>query len=284
MIAFGGNYLSSVEIFSSVTQTWTDLPPMMTERGVYPAACAVNKTRLIVCGGSNSAAGSQLSSCEMLDLTSQGLFVGWRWVPGMSTARTWTSGVLLPDNKTLLVTGGANSSTHVLSSCEKLDIAANTWSSVGNFFLGGPRHAHTSVLFNNSIVVLGGSNAADYLKTCERYDHVTNTWSVFPSFSAARHSFGAAVVLDKIYIAGGYNGTALSSVEVFNGASWSPLSPSLAQTRQLCAAVLFQNKVVVLGGSQSTIEVFDPITSTWNATFPPMRISPSRPYLAAVSQ
>ncbi len=86
IVVVGGNYLSSVEIFSSVTQTWTDLPPMTTERGVYPATCAFNKTRLIVCGGSNSAAGSPLSSCEMLDLNNPGL--RWMWVPVMSTART----------------------------------------------------------------------------------------------------------------------------------------------------------------------------------------------------
>ncbi len=202
----------------------------------------------------------------------------------MSTGRYYTSGILLPDNKTFLVTGGSynNELEGRLTSCEKLDIATNTWSTAGNLL--SPRHGHASVLFNNSAVVLGGYNNVGYLNPCEQFHSASNTWSSFPSFSIARESFGAAVVLNKIYIVGGHNGTSsLSSVEVCSGTSWSPLSPSLAQTRWQSAAVSFQNKLVILGGSQTTIEVFDPITSTWNTTFSPMKIYPSRFYLAAVS-
>ncbi len=113
---------------------------------------------------------------------------------------------------------------------------------------------------------------------------ISNSWSSFPSFSTARREFGAAVVLDKIYIAGGdSSGSALSSVEVYSGTSWSFLPSSLAQTRRYCAAVAFQNKLVVLGGDRTAIEVFDPVTSTWNATFPAMKTSPSRTQPAAVS-
>ena len=144
---------------------------------------------------------------------------------------------------------------------------------------------NTGPHFNNTVVMLGGFNTGNHLNTCEQYNPVSNTWSSFPSFSSARRGFGAAVVLNRIYIAGGssYSGISLSSIEVYNGTSWSPLSPSLAQPRSGCAAVAFQNKLVVLGGDGTTIEVFDPVTSTWNTTFPPMKISPTRSYLAAVS-
>ncbi len=218
----------------------------------------------------------------MLDLTSQGLLAGWKSTPDMSTARQYTSGILLPDSITFLVTGGLSASSSTLSSCERFDIAANKWSSAGNFSLGA-RYGHASVVFNNVVVVLGGANL-NYLNTCEQFNPVSNTWSTFPAFKTARSAFGAAVVLNKIYIAGGYNAssTVISSVEVYNGTSWSPLSPSLAQIRYLCAAVAFQNKLVVLG-ERSNTEVFDPITSTWNTTFPAMKITPSRTYLAAVS-
>ncbi len=163
----GASYLSSVEIFSSLTQAWTYLPNMTIGRGVYPAACAVNKTKLIACGGYNGSV--TLGSCEMLDLTSQGLVTGWKLIANMSTFRYWTSGVLLPDNKTFLVTGGYDGG-NVLSSCEKLDIATNTWSSVGNLSLGR-RGYHTSVLFNNTVVVIGGYPGGSVRhKTCEQFD------------------------------------------------------------------------------------------------------------------
>ncbi len=131
------------------------------------------------------------------------------------------------------------------------------------------------------MILFGGYNSV-HLNTCEQFDSLTNTWSSFPSFWTARYLFGAAVVLNKIYIAGGEPST--SPVEVYSGgSSWSPLSSSLAQARQHCAAVAFQNKLVVLGGDRTTIEVFDPATSTWSTTFPPMKISPSRYDLATVS-
>jgi hypothetical protein len=94
--------------------------------------------------------------------------------------------------------------------------------------------AHASVLFfNNVVVVLGGQNAAVVLgvgpyNTCEQYNSASNTWSQFPSFSTARFGFGAAVVLNKIYIAGRSPAASLSSVEVYNGTSWSPLSLPLS--------------------------------------------------------
>ena len=99
----------------------------------------------------------------------------------MNIVRSFTSGILLPDSDTFLVTGGYDGNH--LSSCEKLDIAANTWSSAGNFSLG-PREGHASVLFNNSVVVLGGSMVdGSGTNTCEQYDHVSDTWSsTFPSF------------------------------------------------------------------------------------------------------
>jgi N-acetylneuraminic acid mutarotase len=201
----------------------------------------------------------------------------------MITPRGYASfNLIQPENKTLLAAGGFYNGSYHLSSCEKLDIAAHTWSSARNLL--GPRRSHCSVLFNNNIVVMGGDNAGTSLNTCEQYDAASNTWSSFPRFSAARAEFGAAVVFDKIYAAGGHNGAILSSVEVYNGSSWSLLPSLLTQARYGCVAVAFQNKLIVLGGNGiTTIEVFDPVTSTWNTTFPPMKISPSRFQFAAVS-
>jgi hypothetical protein len=254
---------------------------MTTQHGQYPAACAVNKTKLIVCGGYNLA-GSPLSSCEMLDLTN--VLAGWRSIAEMLSVRGETSGILLPDNKTFLVTGGVNASR--LLSCEKLDIVSNTWSSAGNLL--GSRDGHASVFFNNSVVVLGGANVGNSLNTCKQFNSTSNAWSIFPSFSTARYYFGAAVVLNKIYIAGGFSASlstqALSSVEVFNGTSWSSLPSSLSIARESAEAVAFQNKFAVMGGNRTVIEVYDPITSTWNTTFiPAMKIYPLRRSFAAVS-
>ncbi len=126
------------------------------------------------------------------------------------------------------------------------------------------------------------------LKSCEQYNATSNTWSEFPSMINARYDHGVAVVLGKIYVAGGGNyflDVAITLVEVFNGTTWAELTSSpIAQPRFWCQAVSFQNKLVVLGGNDTTIEVFDPVRSTWNTTFPPMQLAPLfRVSLGAVS-
>ncbi len=270
----GSTYLSSGEIFSSISQVWTPLPNMTTKRGDIPIAFVVNKTNAIVCGGSNDG-NNGLSSCETLALTN--LTGGWKLIASMSAPRIFSSGAFLADNDTFLVTG---------STCEKFATGSSTWSSASNLSLGS-RVYHSSILFTSYVIVMGGQDTTGAtLNTCEKYDDVLNTWSSFPSFSTAREIFGAAVMHDIIYIAGGWNGgtSAFSSVEVYNGTTWSFLPSSLAQTRSGCVAFGFQDRVVVLGGfSRTTIEVFDPITSTWNTTFPAMKTSPSRRYLTAIS-
>jgi hypothetical protein len=254
-------------------------------RGLSPALVRVvneTVTKLFVCGGSAIASiSSGLMSCEMLDMASQ--TADWILIANMSTARSYTSGTLLPDNHTFIIVGGYDFEGP-LASCEKFDSGVNMWSNAASLSLY-PRYAHSSVLFNNMVITMGGVDIqANILNSCEQYNPISNAWSNFPFFSAARFYFAAATVLDQIYIAGGdgfYGPT--SSVEVFSGTSWSLLSSRLAQNRDYCAAVAFQNKFVVIGGSSTTIEVFDPVTSTWNTTFPPMTIAPARADLAVVS-
>jgi hypothetical protein len=124
-----------------------------------------------------------------------------------SSTRGYASAIVLPD-KTLLMIGGFNprDPQGYLTSCEKLDIAANTWSSAGNLRVG--RSGPCSVLYNNVVVVIGGLYYVDRLatfpKSCEQYDPISDSWSDFPPLVTGRDSFGAAVVLDKIYVAGGY--------------------------------------------------------------------------------
>jgi hypothetical protein len=281
--------LGTAEMLNSTSQTWTSLPNMTTRRTWSPSSSVVNKTKILACGGShmNDGLGGDLNSCEMLDLAN--LTLGWSsLIANMSIPRCWTSGTLLPDGKTFLMIAGASSGVSV-SSCEKLDVASNTWSSAASLTLG-VRQAHCSVLYKNIVIVIGGSNGTKALNSCEQYSVDSDTWSSFPSLSIARSQFGAAVVLGKIYVVGGYTlqggeslPIGLNSVEVFDGASWLLLSSSLTQPRIACAAVVYQNKLVVLGGNSSAVEVYDPVTSAWNTTFLTMPIEPFRFHLIALS-
>jgi hypothetical protein len=78
----------------------------------------------------------------------------------MTTARNSARGALLLDHDIFIVVGGFGNGAR-LSSCEKLDVAMNKWSSAANLSLG-VRSTHASVLFNNKVIVLGGHNGSTY--------------------------------------------------------------------------------------------------------------------------
>jgi len=287
IVALGGrdpfnSRLDSVEMFNATAQAWRALPSMIIARAEYLAACPVNGSVIVACGGLSSGFNSWLNSCEILDLKKQD---GWKMIASMKAIRGYASGTILPDKKSFLMIGGYDGNV-IISSCEKLDILSNAWSYVAN--LSDVRDLHSSVLYNNTVVAISGRATESIVhKSCEQYDPTTNTWSAFPSVLTGRHSFGAAVVLGKIYIAGGIveAGFSVASVEVFDGVSWMLLASSpMTRDRWQHTAVVFQNKLVVLGGSDvTTIEVFDPASNSWNASFPAMTVPAGRIRLTAVS-
>lgn len=238
------------------------IPPMMCIRGFSPAIAHLPRTNAIIVAGGGYQ-GAFLSSTERLDLTT----MTWSLQPGMHIARCSTAGVCLTDGTTFLVCGGNND--NVLPSCEKFDSTTNTWSPVADMLAF--RKQHSIVLYRGIPIVLGGVYLTD-LNTCEQYD--SDKWVPFPSFNVPRRDFGAAVVLDKIYITGGGGRPVqMSSVEVYDGASWSILSTELPYgPRSGHAALCFQDKLVVLGGDHSEIDVYDPIDKTWINSLDPLPV------------
>lgn len=101
----------------------------------------------------------------------------------------------------------------------------------------------------------------------EAYDPTTNTWSAAPQMSlGARASHAAAVAgsTPKLYVLGGStSGNAtVSTVEAFDGATWSQVA-SLSGPRRLLGAAALNGIVYVVGGRDdngntlSTVEAFN---------------------------
>jgi hypothetical protein len=291
MIALGGesysSYLKSAEIFDAETQSWTSLPPLLHFRTWGLVSYLVNRSRVFACGGFETFQneGIMSASCETLNLSNQQ--AGWKMMAPMIYPHVSAAGVLLPDNNTFIVTGGSSVSLmHNL--CEKYDITKGKWSQIAN--LTTIRAYHCAVFYRNRVVVLGGYAIINFSPSCEQYDTATNKWSPFTSMKIGRSDFGATVVMDKIYVAGGWTDGdgVLSSVEFFDGTSWSLLlnTPNTIQ-RVRCAAVSFQNKLVILGGYNSPLSeaapvlMYDPLNRVWS-TLPDM-IEPFRAYVSALS-
>jgi hypothetical protein len=103
-------------------------------------------------------------------------------------------------------------------------------------------------------------------------------WRVTRPLAGRRVGQATALLPDgRVLVAGGYNGSVLSTAEVFDpaGGSWQPTG-SLTQPRNGgTAVVLSTGKVLVAGGSDGaalldTAELYDPATGTWSPAAPMM--------------
>ncbi len=70
----------------------------------------------------------------------------------MLTGHSWTAGNMLPDQKTFVIVAGYIGVE--MTTGEKLDLVTKTWSSIAP--LTPARYSHASVIYNNSLWILGG--------------------------------------------------------------------------------------------------------------------------------
>lgn len=85
------------------------------------------------------------------------------------------------------------------------------------------------------------SFSGDSLSTVEVYNPVTEQWELAEAMSILRSRVGVAVLNNKLYAFGGYNGVErLSSVEVFDPIkkTWNIVSP-MHRKRRLKFSIMF---------------------------------------------
>lgn len=126
------------------------------------------------------------------------------------------------------------------------------------------------------IFVVGGLNVhGDSLSSVECMDPTTLIWRTAPAMSMLRSRLGVAVLRNKLYAFGGYNGSErLSNVEVFNPIKkqWSFVSSMHCKRSALGATALGQ-VIYVCGGydgvtSLSSVEKYCPQGDTWTQVTP----------------
>lgn len=97
-----------------------------------------------------------------------------------------------------------------------------------------------AVYFNNRVLYCGGWGTGSIIRNiCWSYDG--NMWINNSNMTNARSQFTLNRVGDQVFAVGGWkpNGPRLSSVETYDGISWSSYRPGLPETRNAhCAAVL----------------------------------------------
>ncbi|XP_077975210.1 kelch-like protein 38 [Styela clava] len=121
----------------------------------------------------------------------------------------------------------------------------------------------TLVTFRDEIYVIGGRNRDAEV---DKYSPSVGSWSSVKPMNVGRRVSAAAVYDDRIYIAGGWNGSVLSSTEFFNPDenTWTNLT-SMTIPRFVFSLCVVNNNLFAVGNASGaySIEKYDLDKSQW---------------------
>ena len=171
---------------------------------------------------------------------------------------------------TIWVFGGMGADNRLSGQHEGYDPAIDSWKS-GEDLPVPVQHA-MSVTWQDTPVVLGGwrtDGSNSTVATDKVWRVVNSRWTELPPLLQPRAAAAAAVVGDRIIVAGGVgaDGNLVNTTEVFDGTSWKPGAP-IPTPRQMLGAASDGKIVYILGGSNgtsdlATVETYDPAADTW---------------------
>jgi subtilisin family serine protease len=199
----------------------------------------------------------------------------WAGTGSMSTERLNHTATLLANGK-VLVAGGFNGVSYFRGAeLYEYDPATGTgtWTPTGDMTTA--RLWHTATLLpNGKVLVTGGRTImGNRLRTAElfTYDPATGngTWAPADSMTGAREGHTATLLSNgKVLVAGGSDGVALSTTELYDPTppgTWTPTLPMTHFRLGHRATLLPNGKVLVSGGRNeigsflSSAELYDPL-------------------------
>ncbi|MDZ4700414.1 MAG: malectin domain-containing carbohydrate-binding protein, partial [Rhodothermales bacterium] len=159
----------------------------------------------------------------------------------------------------------------------------DTWTVGATIPAARLRGSAGAVAYNGKLYLVSGSlgghaGSAVYLPMFDQYDPATGAWTIMPNMPRGRDHFNAAIIGDKLYVAGGRAGSVGSTIpEVdvydFNAGSWSTLpvlTGNIPTPRGGTAAAVVGNDLFILGGesglqqlAHNEVEVLDTSTNSW---------------------
>ncbi|MBN1294557.1 MAG: T9SS type A sorting domain-containing protein [Candidatus Latescibacteria bacterium] len=251
-------YLSTIEEYDPVTDTWIPKADMPTAR--YGHFGGVVNGKIYAIGG---AVGDYecISTVEEYDPATD----TWTTKAPMPTARVYHASCSV-NGKIYTVGGGTRNSGSpiVLGMVEEYDPATDTWTTKAD--IPTPRWGHSVCAVNGKIYAIGG--LLDWFETytgsVEEYDPATDTWTTKTPMPATPGFHAACAVNGKIYVIGGATSRQNSlscTVEEYNPATdtWTSKFP-MPVARHDFPACTVNNKIYVLGGlafsEQRFAEVF----------------------------
>jgi hypothetical protein len=142
----------------------------------------------------------------------------WSEGPSMTVARSDAAVAVLdgPNGPEFYVIGGRTTTGQPLDVVEKFDPQTGQWSSVES--LRNDRYAASAVLFQDRILLMGGSENDGATDDVEVYVPSEDDWESFDDLESDRTGLGAVVLDGHVYAFGGASeeGTFLTSCETYD--------------------------------------------------------------------
>jgi N-acetylneuraminic acid mutarotase len=203
------------------------------------------------------------------------IFLSFLLVAKTNAGGTWEDLASMPAPRQEMATAALNGKIYVLAGYDNKGMSTdsvfvcnpstNTW--VTAHPLPRVNNHNSAAVAAGKLYSFGGLSNATHV-----YDPVNDSWTLI-AFMHTSHSATAAVGVfnDKIYVAGGVEGTA---VEVYDPAAntWTTLA-SMHVPRNHCGGGVINGKFYVVGGRGSAqaptaLEVYDPATNSWSSRAP----------------
>ncbi|MFZ0749514.1 MAG: protein kinase, partial [Pyrinomonadaceae bacterium] len=174
-------------------------------------------------------------------------------------------------------------------------ISPGTWSVKTP--LNRPRAGAAVATMNGRLYVASGNDKSGTINELDEYDPATGKWTSRAPIPTARTGVGAAGINGRLYVFGGCThnsdcriGTT-NVLEVYDPASnsWSVKSP-MPTARSLMASAVIAGKLYVAGGrgpcppcsGYDKLEIYDPVTDTWETAKAPLPTAHTSPGGAAL--
>ncbi len=233
----GSSVTNTTEVFDPSTGTVSPGPQLGTARMNHAAVLLPDQTVLVIGGQSDPACTQTLASTEIFDPQAGAFGPG----PSLGSSRSNPAVALYQDSTgawKVLVAGGASmdsGSLASLSTAESYDVATQAFSAVQAPMTQDVVGGQAALLPSGNVVIQGGytqiASGGPVVASSEVFDTTLLTFTAYAN-QTPRAEGALAAAGGDVFAIGGYDATLtpLSSVEMFDGASWTP-GPALETAR-----------------------------------------------------
>jgi N-acetylneuraminic acid mutarotase len=207
----GSTYTASAQIVDVSTRTWLAAPPMATARSNAGSA-VLQDGRVVVVGGGN---GSALSSAEVYDPAAN----TWTTTAPMTHPRSDEIVAVLNDGRVMAIGGFGTGAT-----AEILNPAMLTWTATSPPQRGYSFSSAATLADGRVLTVSSSADTSNHV-AAELYDPALDTWTA-ASMPATPRTFALERTLSdgRVLIAGGFDGGALTSAELYSPEAVTPIA------------------------------------------------------------